>query len=177
MALRGVKAFNQKIRRAARAMSEEIAPLFVAKLGLELTRGAVLSTPVRARQVDPRSGKPRKNQVAGGTLRGSWNLDIGRASDRVHPKDPTGASAVQRATAVAASLRRVVPRLVVSTPVAYAPVIEAGRRRGDDGVMRGSIQAPRGMLRINVRRLSKSIAPLSVTSEVEAKAKAAGFDS
>lgn len=158
MPLRGTKAFGKALRLASKAVSEEMAPILVGKLGLELLRGTVLASPVRE-----------------GTLRGGWDLNLNRAVDRNRGADKAGQGTIQRGAQVASSVTKTTRRLVLSTPVVHAPVIERGRRADENGVMRGSVQAPQGMLGITVRRLRRSVPPAAVLRDVRFVAQRRGF--
>jgi hypothetical protein len=137
--------------------------ILVRRLALDALTRVVLLSPVR---LPPKPGSKRR-RIPGGRLRGGWQLGLNATPQGVPAtKDESGSAtiAANQGKAESVSLGDVVH---LANNVAYAPIIDEGRktatvtvRRGGKAVtfsrQQGSIQALRGMTLVAAEELRAS---------------------
>lgn len=126
---------------------------FTKALALHVYRGVMQKTPVGnpAKWKNPRAPKG----YVGGHARMNWQITLGRPTKKVlKGVDPTGHGAEAMAMF---GLSNATPyqKIWIINNVPYILVLENGRGPDEKGVMRGSMQAPHGMLGVTLEEVRR----------------------
>jgi hypothetical protein len=140
-----IKAFNMELDKF-KDLARDDAVAGTKKLALDMFRSIVMKTPVG----NPSIWKSKKGPkgYVGGHARANWQLGTTPNEAEVPGADPSGSGAVLASITGVTGLMPYQPVWIFNN-APYIGVLENGRRK-IDGVMRGSTQAPRGMVAVTV---------------------------
>ena len=158
MAVRPTKAQAKAFQKQLDVFTKDLLPeellKFTKALSLSVYRGVMEKTPVGNPTYwkNPR-GAPKG--YVGGHARMNWQISLSKPTRKVlEGVDPTGFGAEAMAL-FGLSNARPYQRIWIVNNVPYILVLENGRGPDERGIMRGSTQAPQGMLGVTLQEIRR----------------------
>jgi hypothetical protein len=120
--------------------------LIVAKIEEDIQKG------IKQIALDTFNGIIEKSPVDTGYSRASWNISINEPDTTIPSKPSSGTLPAPKGDVP--NLKGL-PDIYITNALDYTLVLEAGRKEDSNGIMRGSIQAPYGMVSVTLAEIEE----------------------
>ena len=154
-----MKLNAEAFQRELNVFTKELLPAdvhrFTKAIALQLFRGVIEKTPVG----NPSLWKnPPPKGYVGGHARMNWQLSANAPVDTELPGASADTTAVLFAGMTQLNQSQPYQEIWICNNVPYITVLENGRGPDENGVLRGSTQAPYGMLGVTLEELRRDFA-------------------